>query len=59
MGRKDSNAFIHFGNLAKEEFKDDFSKCLVNSQKINHVTSRFMEKSEMSDSKFGMEDQIS
>ena len=36
----DSNAFIHFGNLAKKEFKDDFSKCLVNSQGVIHsVTS--------------------
>ena len=35
----DSNAFIHFGNLAKKEFKDDLSKCLVKSQGVIHVTS--------------------
>ena len=35
----DSNAFIHFGNLAKNEFKADLSKCLEKNGKSLHVTS--------------------
>jgi tetratricopeptide (TPR) repeat protein len=35
----DSNAFIHFGNLAKEEFKDDLSKCLKKNGGSLNVTS--------------------
>lgn len=35
----DSNAFIHFGNLAKEEFKGDLSKCLQKNGGTLNVTS--------------------
>ena len=35
----DSNAFIHFGNLAKEEFKVDLSKCLQKNGGALNVTS--------------------
>ncbi len=35
----DSNAFIHFGNLAKEEFKSDLSKCLQKNGGALNVTS--------------------
>jgi tetratricopeptide (TPR) repeat protein/rRNA maturation endonuclease Nob1 len=35
----DSNAFIHFGNLAKEEFKVDLSKCLQKNGGSLNVTS--------------------
>jgi len=35
----DSNAFIHFGNLAKEEFQKDLAKCLQNHGDALHVTS--------------------
>mgnify|MGYP000523596703 FL=1 len=34
----DSNAFIHFGNLAKEEFKVDLSKCLQKNGGSLNVT---------------------
>ena len=35
----DSNAFIHFGNLAKEEFKVDLSKYLLKNEGSLNVTS--------------------
>ncbi len=35
----DSNAFIHIGNLAKEEFKKDLRKCMQKNGTSLHVTS--------------------
>jgi len=35
----DSNAFIHIGNLAKEDFKNDLAKCMQKHGNSLHVTS--------------------